>query len=294
MTSLRTPSTLLTAALTVAALAVMTASAAPALAAPGDDTPIELDKESIDAVRAYLDGVAGELTAVLTNAPGKKNKDGTLVTARDLLLERSIVHQSFDKELADFVRKAGEIGTMKSVAFTGFEVRATMWFGLLPVQEVDLNFWNHKSRARLLRISNRPTQLRAFGNPSQPAWAGKPAESFGVLADQILRTIVEGGCKSVPTIRAADHKVALPRDKTARKATLAAFERFQRDLDRACKDLTAMPYQRVTWHLGDANGVLTTKTGDKISFKLGLTPGPNREVRLYHLTRPVDRRKKKD
>lgn len=252
---------------------------APALAAPGAERPdpVTLDATATEAVRSFLQGLEAELTAVARDGEG----------ARQKVLERALLPSYFEPEVDAWAKSARELGKLERVRLTGVEVQAISWYGVLPISEVELFFWISKEHARLLRMQVRDGALRVFGNDSTPAWRGLPAESFGALADQVVRVARDGGCEALPVVQEADYAVVLPPKRMAAAQTRGYLERFVAELAKSCATLVGRPHHRTTWRLGDVAGVVEGKSGGKRSFRISLGHGPDQTIRLIHLTKPI-------
>lgn len=202
--------------------------------------------------------------------------------ARNVLMGRAMMPRFFSDELNVFTSKANEDGSVAGVKLTGFEVQATLWLGVLPVEAVSLFFWVGERELRVLKLdrdqSHEPTLFR---EPKAPTWSGETALAFGALADTILRAASAGLCDALPLVRSSDVMKGAKIPKAA-QIIEAQAERSRRD----CASLSGMPYHRITWKLGPASGVVTTRKKAKLGFGFELLAGPERDVRMYRLTRP--------
>ena len=233
---------------------------------------LKLDDEATQRVRQLLT----ELEEGLHGAT--KGDSG----ARNALLTRAMMPRFFSDELNVFTSRANEDGQVTSVKLTGFEVKATLWLGVLPVEKVSLFFWVGDDEIRLLKLDrDERHQMGFFGEPSAQIWSGDIALAFGAVAETVLKTIANDQCDAVPLVRPSD--VLRPKDDPrATRAIEAQRERSQRD----CAALAGMPFNRLTWKLGSASGVVTTRKKTKLGFGLELLAGPERDIRVYRLTRP--------
>lgn len=245
--------------------------------APAAATPITLDAGASEAVRGFLSGLEADLMDAVRDKTG----------ARQKLIEEAPLGDYFGDELTTWLDAVGTPDQVKSVRLTGFEVHATTWYGVLDTHDLEFFFWVTEDHARLLRLQARPGKLKAFGHVSWPSWHGQPAESFGVLAEQILRTATDGGCASLPMVTGKDWAHVLPKKKAQAAQTRGYLERMVGEARKTCDGLVGSPWHRLTWRLGDVAGVVEGKGGEKLSFRVTLTHGPERDVRVYHITKPI-------
>ncbi len=251
--------------------------------APRKGEAITLDAEASAAVRGFL----STLERDLLNAAKDK------AAARQKLVDEAPLGPHFASELQTWLQAVEALDGVRRVRLTGFEVHGATWYGLLDTHEVELFFWVTDKHTRLLRMQARDGSLSAFGHTPWPAWLGQPAEAFGALADQTLRTATEGGCASLPMVGAADWKAVLPKSKAQAAQTRAYLERMVDEARATCDGLVGSPWHRLTWRLGDVAGVVEGKRGEKLSFRLTLVNGAARDVRVYHISKPVGPTRKK-
>jgi hypothetical protein len=232
--------------------------------------------DSAPSVRAFFLGVASSLHGATR---GKSD-------ARDALMQWAMMPRFFSDELNTFASRANEYGQVREVRFTGFEVDATLWYGLVAVERVTLFFWLGEKEIRVLKFDRDENHIRrAFGPTGAADWKGNLAEGFGKLADSVLRAAAADRCASIPLVRAEDVS-AKSKDSPAAKMIAAQAVRSRRN----CAALAGMPYNRITWKLSTASGLVTTQKKEKLGFGLQLLAGPNRGVRIYRLTRPLSPR----
>ena len=234
---------------------------------------LSLDGDAAEQVRRLLDELSGGLIGA---AKGEAE-------ARNALLARAIMPRFFSEELNVFTSRANEEGQVRDIKITGFEVQATLWLGLLPVEKVALFFWVGDDEIRLLKFDRDEShQIDFFGAPGAPSWAGETALAFGTLAEKVLKTASQGQCQDIPLVRPSD---VMKGKKKAPRAT-EAIEAQKARSDADCAAFSGMPFNRMTWKLGPASGVVTTRKKAKLGFGLELLAGPERDIRVYRLTRP--------
>jgi hypothetical protein len=233
---------------------------------------VSLDGDASKQVQRFLDEVSGGLHGA-TLGQGE---------ARNTLMARAMMPRFFSDELDVFATKANEDGGAASVKLTGFEVNATLWLGVIPVEKVSLFFWVGENEFRVLKLDRDESHTLAFfGEPQASTWSGETAEAFGTLADKILKAASQGQCGSVPLVRPSDVMAG----KKVPKAAKVIEDQAARST-RDCSALSGMPYNRLTWKLGPTSGVVTTRKKAKLGFGFELLAGPERDVRVYRLTRP--------
>lgn len=238
----------------------------------GASESVSLDGVAAHQVRRFL----GEISEGLHGATRGQGE------ARNALLTRAMMPRFFSEELNVFASTANEEGEVVSVKLTGFEVKATLWLGVIPVEKVSLFFWVGENEMRLLKLDRDESHIMTlFGEPRAPTWSGDTALAFGALAERVLKAASAGQCEAVPLVRPSDvmRGKKVPR---AAKVIEAQAERSGRD----CAALSGMPYNRLTWKLGPTSGVVTTRKKKKLGFGFELLAGPERDVRVYRLTRP--------
>ena len=197
-------------------------------------------------------------------------------------MARAMMPRFFSDELNLFASKANEDGMVESVKLTGFEVNATLWLGMLPVEKVSLFFWIGEREIRLLKFDRDENHgMTLFSDPGAPKWNGETALAFGALAEKVLKPASVGRCESLPLVRPSD----VMRGKMDPRASQAIEAQAARSTGD-CAALSGMPYNRLTWKLGPTSGVVTTRKKAKLGFGFELLAGPERDVRVYRLTRP--------
>lgn len=236
------------------------------------EEPLSLGGESVAPIHRFLNEVAGGLEGA-THGEAQ---------ARNALMTRAMMPRFFSDELNVFTSRANEDGKVVDVKLTGFEVHATLWLGVLPVEKVVLFFWVGEDELRVLKLDRDERHtMSLFGDPSAQNWAGETALAFGGVAEQVLSAVSKGQCGRVPFVAPSD--VLPPKsDPRATQAIEAQRARSERD----CGALMGMPFNRLTWKLGSASGVVTTRKKQKLGFSLELLAGPERDIRVYRLTRP--------
>ena len=237
----------------------------------------KLDETTAQHIRGFLDDISTQLTGAVKSD----------LAARKAILEHAMMPRFFGNELDAFRAEAAKIGEVESVRLTGFEVQATLWFGLLPLEDIELFFWVGKKDLKLLRMQRKRRNVVAFGRRPSPGWAGPVPEAFGALADQILRAAVDGRCETLPLVGPEDYREVLPRDRKAAKRTRDHLDRVRAGVAGTCKKIVGTPYHRVTWRLGDGGGLVTTRKKDKMTFRFEFVAGPKRDVRIYRLGKPT-------
>jgi hypothetical protein len=242
--------------------------ATPAAAAPGG-----LDAQAVKAARSFLGGLATDLQAAAAGADG----------AREQLLSRGRLEDALGRELDQLVKLTREAGGLTSVRFNTFALHATVWFGVVPLKEVELHMLMAPDRMRLLRTVVRDTRLRVFGRPPATTWTGDGAKAFGALANQMVRAMTDGDCKALPRIRPADHKAFMPTKRKARKNTLSVFERFGKMIDQGCEALDKVPHHVTTWRFGEVGGTVTTEGASSVAFKMSLSHDAEGAPQIFHL-----------
>ena len=231
-----------------------------------------LDGAPAEKVRALLEEISEDLHGV-TQGKAEDHK---------ALLSRAMMPRFFGEELEVFVTRANEDGGASDIKLTGFEVQATLWFGLIPVEKVSLFFWVGDEELRVLKFDrDEQHAMGFFGAPSAQNWSGDTAIAFGSLAEKVLKTASMGRCEDLPLVRPTD-VMREAKDPRASKAIEAQGARSDAD----CLALSGMPFNRLTWKLGPASGVVTTRKKTKLGFGFELLAGPERNIRVYRLTRP--------
>jgi hypothetical protein len=252
------------------ALVALLASSPAAQAGPSDGT---LEGDAARSVRGFFLGVASSLHDATR---GKS-------AARDTLMKWAMMPRFFSEELNTFAARSNEDGKVRDVDFTGFEVDVTLWYGLVPVERVNLFFWMGKRDIRVLKLDRQENNIRrAFGPTGAADWKGPVPQAFGKLADKVLRAAAADRCGSIPLVRPKD----VSADGTASRAGKMIEAQAARSM-KNCAAIAGMPYNRITWKLGSASGIVTTQKKRKLGFGMQLLAGPDRGVRIYRLTRPL-------
>ena len=245
--------------------------------ASGAIDPIELDARALAELRSFLDGLDRDLSGAL----------GGDAEARKALVRRALQPGQLTKELDAFLAKARALEATRAVHMTGFEVTATMWYGLVPIREVELFFWVTPSAIRLLRLSPRPSARSTFDGRGEPEWAGPPGTSLGTVAGQVLEAGVAERCDAIPFARRADYADILPADEAARRKTIQHLETFRFQLAATCRKLGGWPFHRIGWEPADLAGVIDGADGRKVSFRLQMVRTPDGDIAIANLRPPV-------
>ena len=242
-------------------------------ATPATAAPAELDAEAVKAARGFLGSLAADIQGATAGTEG----------ARERLLKRGRLEDALGREVDQLAKLAREAGGLKSMHFNTFVLHATVWFGVVPLKEVELHMIMAPDRLRLMRTVVRDTRLRIFGRPAATTWTGDGPKSFGALANQMVRAMTDGECEALPRIRPADHKAFMPAKRKARKNTLSVFERFGKMIDEGCEALNKVPHHVITWRFGELGGTVRTEGSSSVAFKLTLSHDAKGAPQIFHL-----------
>ena len=243
------------------------------LTPPVSAAPTALDPTAVTTVRTFLKGLASDIQGAVSGADG----------ARERLLKRGRLTQALGREIDQVTTYAREAGGMTSVLFNTVELKGTVWFGIVPLKEVELHLVLAPDRVRLLRSVVRDTRLRVFGRPPATTWTDEGDKAFGAIATQLIRTMTDGGCDALPQVGPKDHKALLPKKRKARKNTLATLSRFATMNAQSCEALSGVPNQRVTWRFGELGGTVRTEGEAGVPFKVTLTHDGEGTPMVFHL-----------
>ena len=242
--------------------------------------PSKLDADALKATRGFLSTLAKDLQDTLTSSEGAKER----------LLERGKLPEDLAREMSELTRLAREAGGATAARFNSFTLHGTVWFGPVPLREVELHMVVTPDRVRLMRAVVRPTRMRVFGHPTPIVWTDPPAQAFGALTRQMIAAMTGGDCDALPRILPGDHKALLPAKSKARANTLAVFDRFDRMVDQACEALDKVPHHATTWRFGELGGVVVTEGARNVPFKLTMTHDGQGAPKIFHLRGSPPRR----
>jgi len=243
------------------------------LSLPTSASAGELDAEAVKTARAFLAGLAGDIKAATAGEEG----------GRESLLKRGRLKVELGREIDRLVELTRAAGGLEGVRFNTFEVIATVWFGVVPLKEVELHMILSPDKMRLLRTVARDTRHRVFGRPKAVKWTGDGATAFGKLADQMVRAMTDGACETLPRIGPKDRKDFMPAKRKARKHTRSVLDRFDKMIERQCEALDKMPNHVITWQFGELGGSVATDGEKPVPFKLSLTPDAEGAPQIFHL-----------
>jgi hypothetical protein len=196
--------------------------------------------------------------------------------------------EQFRDQVRNFGDQARQLGAIAEPRITGFEVEATLWYGIVPMGKVQLFFWRQGKELRLLRWSGLgEADLHFFDRGAAPRWREGPGLAMGKVARQVLDAGTRGACGELPVVRDEDLPPVLPKDEAKRAKTFVHLDRFRRRVAEQCGTLFGTPFDHVTWRFGEAGGVLKSADGEVFSFRVSLTPGADGQIALDLLTAPV-------
>ncbi len=250
-----------------------------ALAAPepAADREKALDQEAVTAVRAALEPIAERLElAARGDAEAKQ------------ALGREATDPLAGSQLDAWVAGARQVEGAADVKLVGFEVQATLWFGIVPLQQVELYYWLTDDGARVLRMTMGERQLPVFGVPDA-RWSGTAGEGLERLVSQVLGAARERQCDTLPVVTTEDYQAALPAGERAAKATISYLDRFRREVRGTCQGLAGVPYNHVTWRVTDIGGVVKAEQaqGASRSFRMLVEQRPDGALGLERISTPV-------
>ncbi len=223
-----------------------------------------------------LAGIEAPIRALAADV-AKALKDANLDAA--IVLDKA----AFKPHLDAFQAKAGP---HDKVHITGFEVRATLWFGIVPVRDFDLFFWLAEDRIKLLRYTLPPRSEDMFRRSSDPVWAGPQSAAFMQAIERVVEASQTGRCWQLDVVKKGDLAAVLPEAKASRRRAIASLMRHAFSVRPHCEELSKVPFNRVTFRFGPAGGVLLGE-GAPQSFRFGLEMGSDGDPRLAHLNPPV-------
>lgn len=243
------------------------------LAAPAEGSASEVDAEAVKMTRSFLAGLAGDIKGAVDGVDG----------GRERLLQRGRLKASLGREIDRMNELVRQAGDPEAVRFATFVIHATVWFGVLPLKEIELHMIMAADKVRLLRTAVRDTRRRVFGRPSATEWRGEGATAIGQITTQMVRAMTDGKCDALPRIGPEDHEAFLPPKGKARTHTLDVFGRFDKTIQRHCETLHKTPNHRVTWRFGELGGSIVTLGAKPVPFKLTMAADPEGAPQITHL-----------
>ena len=170
------------------------AARAPDASAGSEGEAVPLVPAAAKVLRVSLNSLASDLGAALSG-------DGE---ARNRVVRAASIRESLIRQLEGFSKQLGQLGVAKTVRFTSLEVRATMWFGIIPVQRGDVIFRLLGDELKILRVVTRASDFDVFGARGPTTTAETPIGAIGAIGDQVFDAVAAGRCDRLPLVALSD------------------------------------------------------------------------------------------
>lgn len=257
-------------------------SGAPALAAapPPDPKPTKplVDDAELKLIAGFLDTLEGQVEKTLADPP-----DDTP------FMQRAANPKLAARYLAAFRKKARALGVDSDVEIIGFEARITLWFGIVPLRELEAYIWWDGETPRLLRLTRIVDKHSSalFRQRVVPPWSSEEAKAFDALMSELAGRLSRGECDQLPIVGAKHVARAMPiKDEEGRKKALEQVLPHIDRLPKTCKSLAGVPFNRLSWRLSDVGVVGKDKGGERVSFRVTLRPMGEERARIARISPP--------
>lgn len=248
-------------------------------AAPDAAPPLALDAPAVRTITQWMASLEGQLSGALAGHD----------KAQAALTALALKPKDFEGELQRFVAGAREQKAAKGARLSGIEMRVTLWLGIVPIHDLQLYVWRTAGELRMLKLNVLPAQQGMFTGARTARWDDPVGQAFGRLAEQLVEAAAEDRCGSIPLVTRADYEPFLPSEEIPHKAMVSHFERFRYAFVGACNRLRGVPYNHVTWQLGQLGAATVDAEEQAHTFRLQLVAsrGDERRPALLHITPPV-------
>ncbi len=194
---------------------------------------------------------------------------GIEATLGELVVTKAVPSKGFTAEAGASAKKAIEaaaaLGMTKAPVVTGIRASAVLWYGIVPMTRVDFTFWRSGDKLRLLRIGENSNAADAwFEDQKDPQAPGDPTLKGAVTA--VMERIKARKCGKIPAAVGSDFNVALPSGKQARRVMATRLHGFRTAIPGSCKRLAAIPWERLTWTIGDVLAVGRSGAGAPVAI----------------------------